>query len=109
MTTIERSGARIGARFFVLPTRNQVYTLTKAPIAHKLWSKEQYKFVFYLLRVSFPSCFFVDAQLQSVNQGLLFMLMTNKSLPFFSSNLLTMKNASIVVGFIDLYFFKFQS
>ena len=107
MTSVQRSNSATGVRFFVLPTHAQVYTLTKAPIAHKLWSKEQYKFVFYLLRVSFSNCFFVDTELKSVNQGLLFILMSMRSLPFFSSNLLTLKNSTIKVSFYDLEFFRF--
>ena len=107
MNSIQRLDSKAGVRFFVLPTRSQVYTLTKAPIAHKLWSKEQYKFGFYLLRVSFTDCFFVEAELKSVNQGLLFILLAVRSLPFFSSNLLTLKNSVVRANFYDLHFFKF--
>jgi hypothetical protein len=109
MNSLQRNESKTGVRFFVLPTRAQVYTLTKAPIAHKLWSKEQYKFTFYLLRVSFTNCSFVESELRSVNQGLLFMLLAVKSLPFFSSNLLTLKNSTVKIGFYDLDFFSFRS
>ncbi len=100
---------KIGIRFFVLPTRAQVYTLTKAPIAHKSNSKEQYKFVFYLLRVSFTSCAFVENELNSVNQGLLFLLLTKGVLPFFSSNLLILKNIQIKVQLRDTKYFNYNT
>ena len=35
------------------PTNRKIFTLTKAPIAHKNWSKEQYKFQFYKFKISF--------------------------------------------------------
>lgn len=109
MSSLQKTNSIEGVKFFVLPTRAQVYTLTKAPIAHKLWSKEQYKFVFYLLRVSFTNCSFVESELTSVNQGLLFVLLSIRSLPFFSSNLLTLKSSVLRVGLYDLQFFKFRA
>lgn len=96
-----------GLRFFVLPTKAQVYTLTKAPIAHKLWSKEQYKFVFYLFRISFNNSSFIDAKITSVNQGLLFLLIVKKTIPFFSSNLMVLKTARVCFQLTDNTYFKY--
>lgn len=41
--------------FAFLPTRKKHYTLTKAPMAHKTNSKEQFLFKFYHLRISFKA------------------------------------------------------
>lgn len=108
LTSFEHSENRVGTRFFVLPTSTQVYTLTKAPIAHKLWSKEQYKFVFYLLRVSFTNCSFTDVTIDSVSQGLIFILMIRRTTPLFSSNLMTIKNLYISFELTDLKLFNFN-
>lgn len=95
-------------RFFVLPTTQQVYTLTKAPIAHKTWSKEQYKFQFYLIRISFNNNHFVDEQICNLNQGLLFFLLIKKTPPYFASNLLLIKNFRILISVSDTFFFKYK-
>jgi hypothetical protein len=95
-----------GVKFFVLPTRHQVFTLTKAPIAHKLWSKEQYKFIFYLLRVSFVNKPITLTNISSINQGLTFALTTKKSLPLFSTNLLILKTATTSFTLVDSAYFS---
>ena len=105
MTSLQNDKLKSQIRFFVLPTQAQVYTLTKAPIAHKSNSKEQYKFVFYLLRVSFTNCTFTDGTIFSVSQGLVFLLNAKKSIPFFSSNLMTLKNSFVKTQLTDLNFF----
>ena len=97
-----------GVKFFVLPVRSQVFTLTKAPIGHKLHSKEQYKFVFYLLRISFVKCALNDTQLLSLNQGLLFLLTFKKTSPMFSSNIMTLKNNQVRVQLKDVNFFNYK-
>lgn len=95
-------------RFFVLPTRQQIFTLTKAPIAHKLKSKEQYKFIFFLIKISFTNCLILEENITSVNQALLFLFLLKKNLPFFSSNLLILKNTSFKFSFSDYIFFSYS-
>lgn len=94
-------------KFFVLPVRKQIYTLTKAPIAHKTWSQEQYKFQFYYIRISFHDSFFTAEKPESFNQALLFLIVIKKFPPFLASNLLILKHFRVVLNISDVNFFRY--
>jgi hypothetical protein len=42
-------------KFFILKKKFTFLTITKAPMAHKKWSREQYSFKYYLFIISFKS------------------------------------------------------
>ena len=94
-------------KFFVAPTNRKIFTLTKAPIAHKNWSKEQYKFQFYKFKISFSVYLKEGNNLNSLNKAILFILITKKNFPQFETNLLFLKNISFNYNFNDFNYFNY--
>lgn len=94
--------------FSVLPIRRKKYTILKAPMAHKNWSKEQIKFQFYNFKISFSSNFTDDKKIQTVNEALLFVLLSKKNFPFLETNLLFLKNYYFIFNMKDSLYFSFH-
>jgi hypothetical protein len=103
------SSSRDNLKFFVMPTKQQIYTLTLAPVAHKKWSREQYKFHYYFIKVSFNNNLIVDETLDNLNQMLLFILITKKRLPSFETNLFFLKNIRFFFSIIDNNYFNYYN
>lgn len=93
-------------KFFIAPTKIKKFTLTKAPMAHKNWSKEQYKFQYFNFKISFNVFFKEVNKLNSLNTALLFILLTKKSFPQFETNLLFLKNINFYINFYDEKYFN---
>lgn len=91
-----------------MPIKHQIYTLTKAPIAHKTWSREQYKFHFYFIKVSFNKSILVDESLINFNQILFFLLLIKNKLPIFETNLLFLKNLRLLFFVTDETYFNYN-
>jgi len=96
-------------RFFVLPIKRKNYTLNRAPIAHKNWSKEQYYFQFFLLRISFSALLCEENVLKTSNQALLFVLLSQKNSPTLETNLFFLKNFRFLFFFSDKRFFSYKT
>jgi len=94
-------------KFTFLPTLRRKYTLTKAPMAHKTNSKEQFVFKFYKCRVSIKTQLVQEFSLNSVDQLLLALLNAKNYFPFFSTNLLFLKFYSIRMTLTDSNYFNF--
>ena len=94
-------------KFFVLPVKRSTHTLTKAPMAHKNWSKEQYKFQFFVIRITFCNKFKSEWGINNTNHALLFVLLSKKNFPFFETNMLFLKNYWFTFYFSDLIFFNY--
>jgi hypothetical protein len=73
-----------------MPKKTTIFTLTKAPIAHKTNSKEQYKFRFFLFKISYNDI--LDDNLQNFNQLLLVFLLHKQKFNYFETNLFFLKN-----------------
>jgi len=95
--------------FAFLPIRRKMYTLTKAPMAHKTNSKEQIVFKFYKFKVSIKSNFISEYSLKSVDQGLLSLLNAKLLFPVFDTNLLFLKSYNIQTFLTDKTFFNFYN
>lgn len=95
--------------FFVLPVQKRIFTNTKAPMAHKNWSKEQYKFKFFKIRISLNAFLDEDSLISSVDSSLLFIILNKKNFPFFETNLMFLKNFSFFFKFNDTKFFNFHN
>lgn len=95
-------------KFFVLPTSLKKFTLTKAPMAHKNWSKEQYKFQFYRFKISFNVLLKDENELNSLNSALLFVLLTKKTFPQFETNIFFLKNVNFYFYLKDKNFFNYH-
>jgi hypothetical protein len=93
--------------FAFLPIRRKMYTLTKAPMAHKTNSKEQIVFKFYKFKVSIKSNFLTEYSLKSIDQGLLSLLNAKYLFPVFDTNLLFLKNYNIQTLLTDKTFFNY--
>ena len=74
-----------------MPIRRKKYTVTKAPMAHKTNSKEQYGFKFYFFKASFQSNLDSHMMISSVDFGAFFINNLKKLFPIFSTNLLFLK------------------
>ena len=97
--------------FAILPRRTSRYTLTKAPMAHKTFSQEQFQFQFYRCRVSFKASMLHQPREGTLVETQLSMLTIKDLFPFFETNLLFLKKASIWLNFsatnyYSTYFFK---
>jgi hypothetical protein len=107
-------------KIFIAPTKTIIFTNTKAPIAHKTNSKEQYKFNFYNFNVSLPFTDIISNKntgvsknktnnpiIFSINNILLFLLFSKRSVESFETNLFFLKNYKFFFKFNDNIFYNF--
>ena len=78
-----------------MPCKRKMYTLTKAPMAHKTNSKEQFNFKFYFYKTTFTAKAVDNFKPQGVNESLFFLLLYKNTFPVFETNLFYLKNSSI--------------
>jgi len=97
------------ASIAILPSRNKRYTLTKAPMAHKTNSKEQFQFKFYFYKFSITSHLAAGTALRSVAAGGHFGVNGKKNFPFFETNLMLLKYAKIRFVFSDASYFNYYN
>lgn len=91
----------------ILPTKKKIFTTTKAPMAHKNWSKEQYKFQFYNFKIMFTSNLVEKNSLNSLNSGLLFVLLGKKYFPFIETNVFFLKSSQFTCWVNDNNYFNY--
>ena len=94
-------------KFAVLPTKRSHLTLTKAPMAHKTNSKEQFLFKFYYMLATFKGLTDSNTQLRSCDSAAVALLTTSKLFPVFSTNILFLKNSRVLLSYRDLKFFNY--
>ena len=96
-------------RFNILPSKRSLYTLQKAPMAHKTNSKEQFMFKFYFFKLKISTS--VDPKIvpRSVNASLLAFYLMRNTFPVFETNLLFLKYYQIRSMYADSIFFDFNS
>jgi len=94
-------------KIFTLPTNRKKFTLTKAPIAHKNWSKEQYKFEYYSFVITLSYQLKAENSINSFNNSILFVLITKKSFPQFETNLLFLKSIRFHFKYKDENYFNY--
>lgn len=104
MSVVEKK--RKSVKFFVMPVTKKTTTQIKAPIAHKNWSKEQFFYSFYVVRIRFNSNFKDTNNVSSLNAGLLFALLAKKFFPVFETNILFLKSYKIMFDLKEPSFFK---
>ena len=92
----------------LMPSTSYKFTLTKAPMAHKNWSKEQYKFFFYNFNLTLKFNLYSDFNINSLNKGLFLLLVSKKSLPNLETNVLFLKTLSLCLYIKDESFFRFK-
>lgn len=104
LTMINKNKKEMG--FFVLPKKKYIGTHLKAPIAHKTWSKEQYMFQFYLIKISFKTETFLSIP-NSVNAGFLAIFFSSTNFPIFETNLLFLKYFKFMLILQDKKYFSY--
>jgi ribosomal protein S10 len=92
-------------RIAILPPTKSMYTLTKAPMAHKTNSKEQFLFKFYNFKFSFNLKTDSELAPTSLAQGAHSLAITKKLFPVFETNMLFLKNYEISYPVCDQNFF----
>lgn len=106
MTSFEKFNTKT-PKFFILPIKKKTFTQIKAPIAHKNWSKEQFNFKFYLIKLSFKSNFRNFEVPHSVNLGFFFILTIKQHFPVFETNILFLKSYKIIFSLKDKNYFNY--
>ena len=96
---------KITPKIAILPPKQNKYTLTKAPMAHKTNSKEQFLFKFYNFKFSFAMRIDDSRCPTSVLQGAQVLSMTKSTFPVFETNLLFLKHFNVVHSLCDATFF----
>jgi hypothetical protein len=104
---IKNTSVKHRINIFVLPLNRKKFTLTRAPMAHKTFSKEQYKFQFYKFKITFNAFLKETHVLNSLNNGLLFILLSKKFFPQFETNILFLKNCNIAFFVNDKNYFNY--
>jgi len=107
-TTLNKK-ANNSIAFSFLPLKSKSYTLTKAPMAQKTRSKEQFHFKFYVFKVSVKTHLLNEFSLNSLDQTLLAFLITKSTFPIFETNLLFLKNYTLNLRFYDNVFFNYHT
>ena len=95
-------------KFSFLPSKRSMYTLTKAPMAHKTNSKEQFVFRTFRFKVSIKTFFAFDAAPSSVDAALAALYMTKSIFPVFETNLLLLKSYVIFIKMYDARYFDYH-
>jgi len=85
----------------VLPSKQNVYTLQKAPMAHKSSSQEQFLFKLYNFKFSVTLSLTSALLPSSSSQAAYVLKLTKQIFPFFETNLLFLKYYKITYPFKD--------
>ncbi len=94
-------------KIFVFPINNKKFTNTKAPMAHKNWSKEQYAFKYYRFKINFSNSLQDDCTITNINKAIFFSLLNKKTLPNLETNLIFLKKIDLIYFFKDNTFFNY--
>lgn len=86
-----------------------MYTLTKAPMAHKTNSMEQFVFRFFKLNLSVATRLQGRDRLCSFDQGLLALKAARVVFPKFSTNVLLLKRSRLGLTIADSDFLNFST
>jgi len=106
--TLGRQTKNKAVTFSFLPKRRKMYTLTKAPMAHKTFSKEQFKFQLYKCKVSLSSFFAKDNDLVTLNHLKTALLITKNTFPILETNLLFLKTCQILIQGSAVSFYSYN-
>ena len=97
-------------RITMLPTTQSFYTITKAPMAHKTRSKEQFIFKFYHFAITFkvnPELV-VSSSSTSIESLAYVLILTKQLFPVFETNLLYLKYYRVRYLMCDQSFFTYE-
>jgi ribosomal protein S10 len=106
--TVDRQTENKVVKFSFLPRRRTKYTLTKAPMAHKTFSKEQFKFQLHKCKVSIRTELADHYQLSSVSALQMAFTVTRTTFPNLETNTLFLKSARITLPGSDASFYSYS-
>ena len=94
----------------MLPATQSFYTITKAPMAHKTRSKEQFIFKFYHFTITFKvnNQVIIASNNTSVKALAHMLMLTKRLFPVFETNLLYLKYYRVLYPLTDQYFFVYK-
>jgi hypothetical protein len=104
---------------FIYPTKSYKTTVTKAPMAHKTFSQEQFMFKVYKISLSFTTNLlphehgitnnntFGSAYINSINFSIYYIAFLRASIPYISTNMLLLKRYTLVIGVMDSGYFSY--
>lgn len=95
-------------KFSVLPSKRSHYTLTKAPMAHKKNSKEQYEFKFYFITASFKGQTESNKVVNSCDAAAALLFLIKNFFPTFGTNVLFLKTSRVWFTYHDCRFFNYH-
>ena len=107
--------------FFIYPFRNYKTTITKAPMAHKTYSQEQFMVRFYNFSISFRiplnTLYFskndqttaIPVVTDSVNKSIFISHFLKSNIPFLGTNMLFLHKYNITFYSVDSNFFTLSS
>lgn len=78
-------------------------------MAHKNWSKEQYKFQYYKFIIKFNFFLKEENSINDINASLLFLILTKKNFPNLETNIFFLKNINFFLSFQDKYFYNYNT
>ncbi len=102
------NSSKCALKFIIFPIKKKIFTLTRAPMAHKNWSKEQYKFQIYKFNIFFELKLKKYRAIPSFNASVLFVLLSKNFFPQFETNLFFLKNVTIFFFFFDRDHFNYK-
>jgi hypothetical protein len=86
---------KIKLKIVSLPLKKTSFTLNKSPMAHKTFSKEQFKFQYYNFKFIFSNCIPFENEIQDINHANLFLILTKSNFPKLETNIFFLKNFKI--------------
>lgn len=97
--------------FFIYPKKRSFFTILKAPMAHKTFSQEQFKFQYYTYSITItPPPLQAETGARFPRESIIFFLNFFRGLQFLSgTNMLLLTTFSTSFFIIDSSFFSFHS
>ena len=94
----------------MLPATRSFYTITKAPMAHKTRSKEQFVFKFYHFAITFKESqpLLVNSTTFSTCALAYILVLTKQLFPVFETNILYLKYYYVRYRLKEFHFFRYD-
>ena len=104
----DKSSIKPTSHLAILPSKRSLYTLVKAPMAHKTNSKEQFMFKFYFFKFSITLPLSNTLIPDSIDKAVLTYFLVKDLFPVFETNLLFLKYYQIMFPYKESNFFNFN-
>ena len=106
LTSSRQQLSLVRPKLAVLPSKRSVYTLPRAPMAHKTSSKEQFEFYFYNFKLSVDVPLDTLCTTSTVSSGAYVASLLKSSFPLFETNVLFLKSYVVRYWVSDVRTFR---